>query len=364
MGRTSYVKLKRRFLGESRRPGKVHRKKIRLLCAILLTGVFATACASNPLRGGTATGPVITSPVDTPAAVTPLPTMTPAPTATETATFTAEPPSASPTSALVAACIGAPATISPDGQWVFCDAKDAKGLSIPYAVSASGKRWDGVYKKIAGAVPVYEDNKVLTWTPDDRYVYVILHGITTGVGRFFYAGSDVWRMDLSDGSIQDLLPLYTFESNFYDLAISPDGRRLATVDQWMTPLMLEVFDLPSDKRTEIKLADTKVGNRAPVTAGELFWTPDGKKLIYKMITVNASNQCAYVYSIQIMDLGNQSTQTVVGDHSIALCNGAPEEYHVLQVDDQGILLELKGARWRYDIATNKLELQASQTATP
>ena len=146
-----------------------------------------------------------------------------------------------------------------------------------------------MFKKIAGPVPVYDDNQELTWTPDDHYVYVMVHETMTGVGRFFYSGGDIWRMDLTSGAIQDLTPVYTFESIFFDLSVSPDGRRLAYVDQWMTPLMLDLLDLPGGKKTEIKLADTKVGNRAPVTAGELFWTPDGKKLIYKMITADASN---------------------------------------------------------------------------
>ena len=65
-----------------------------------------------------------------------------------------------------------------------------------------------------------------------------------------------------------------------------------------------------------------------------------------------------------MDLDSQSTQTIIGDQSVVLCNGAPEEYHVQQVDASGITLEHKGDLFRYDIASNKLEALTSPTPVP
>ena len=371
MGRKNGFERTRRTPGVFLQHNTTHKNAISFLFAALVTGLIIAACASTPLASGTQTVPADTSPTDVSTMDTPISTGTTVPAGTETAANTVEAPttevpSPSPTSALAAACNGAPATVSPDGKWVLCDAKDANGLSIPYRVSTSGKRWNVSFKQIAGPVPVYDDNKVLVWTPDDHYVYVLLHGESVSVGRSFYAGSDVWRMDLSTGAIQDLLPTgqNSFESNFYDLSASPDGKRLAYVNQWQTPLMLDLLDLPGDTENEIKLADTKPGNQNPVTAGELTWTPDGKKLIYKLLTGQALNQCAYTYSILIMDLGSRSTQTIIMDQSVALCNGVPEEYHVVQVDDQEIILEHKGTMWRYDITANKLESQAAQTATP
>jgi hypothetical protein len=358
------LKLKHWLRAKFQQHGAVRSTNIRLFSAVLVTGLVSAACAFTSTGVLTPSAPVATGSPEVSEVYSPFPSMTPVPTLTETATNTPSAPSPTPTSALAVACNGAPASVSLDGKWVFCDAKDANGFSIPYVVSMDGKRWDVSYKKLAGTAPIYDDHKVLTWMPDDHYVYVMTHLSATGIGRFFYAGSDVWRMDLASGEVKDLLPVYTFDSNFYDLTVSPDGRRLAVVDQWMTPLMLDVFNLPEDSKTEIKLADTKVGNTAPVTAGELFLTPDGKKIIYKMISVSASNQCAYVYSIQIMDLGSQLTQTVIGNQSISMCNGEPEEYHVLKVDNQQIILEQHGAIWRYDISANTLELQASFTATP
>ena len=366
MGRFPLVRQIRRILKVCWLHSAIRGDNILRSSAILVIGLAIVACGTTSPAVPTGTVPAISSSAEPAATETPITSATPVPvaTGTETATSTPITPTASPTSALTAACNGAPASVSPDGKWVLCDAKDANGLSIPYAVSASGKRWEVALKKIAGPMPVYEDNQVLTWTPDGHYVYAMVHGITTGVGRFFYSGSDIWRMDLTSGAIQDLTPNYTFESNFYDVAVAPDGRRLAFVEQWMPPLTLDLLDLPGDKKTEIKLADTKLGEDPAVTAGELHLTPDGKRLVYKTLTVHRINQCAYVYSIKIMELDNQSTQTVLGDQSIALCNGEPEEYHILQVDNQQIILEHKGDMWRYDIATNKLELQASVTATP
>ena len=368
MGRKYFFKRERRPLGASRQPRPTWGKLISLFSTALVAGWSMVGCGSTPLSTGTGAAP--DNPVSAATALLPataFPTPTMLLTATATATDTAQAPTPSPTSALAAACNTAPATVSPDGKWVFCDAKSSSSFSTPYALSASGQRWNISFKQFDSAGPVYDDNKVLVWTPDDRYVYLLLYGQATSAGRFFYAGSDIWRLDLSSGAIKDLVPIQgmPFESHFYDLSVSPDGKRLAYVDQWQTPLMLTLLDLPAETRTEIKLADTKVGNDHPVSAGELDWTPDGKKLVYKQITDDQPlNQCEYVYSILIMDLGSQSTQTVIGDQSIGLCNGEPAEYHVLHVDNQAITLEHNGDLWSYDIAANKLEPQASPTATP
>lgn len=364
MGRINSFKLTHRLLVLFRQARRARGKLTSRLSVALVTGLFMAGCASTPLATVTETASVAASPTEPPSLDTPAASATALPTATATATDTTQAPTPSPTSALAVACNTAPATVSPDGKWVFCDAKDSNGISIPYAISAAGQRWNISFKQIAGPAPIYDDNKVLVWTPDDRYVYVLLHGQATSAGRFFYAGGDIYRMDLSSGALKDLVPIGEFEAHFYDLSVSPDGKRLAYVDQWQTPLMLDLLALPGDTRTEIKLADTKQGNDHPVTAGELVWTPDGKKLIYKQITDQPLNQCAYDYSILIMDLGSHSTQTIIGDQSIGLCNGEPAEYHVLQVDNQSIILEHNGALWRYDIASNKLEPQASPTATP
>ena len=371
MGRTYFFELVGRIFGLFRQPGPASVKLVSLLSAALVAGLFVAGCVSTPLKTGTGTIPTSAGLANTPTAETPVPSATTLPTAfpsaAATATYTAQAPTPSPTSALAAACNTAPATVSPDGKWVFCDARNSSSFSAPYALSTRGQRWNISFKQIAGGSPVYDDNRVLVWTPDDRYVYILLNGKATSAGRFFYAGGDIYRMDLSSGAIKDLVPIegMPFESHFYDLSVSPDGKRLAYVDQWQTPLMLDLLDLPADTRTEIKLADTKVGNDHPVSAGELDWTPDGKKLIYKQITDNQPlNQCDYVYSILIMDLGNQSIRTVIGDQSVGLCNGEPVEYHVLHVENQAILLEHNGTMWRYDIASNKLEPQASLTATP
>ena len=135
MGRKRFIEPKGWIFKAFQSCAVANSNKISLLFIALVTGLVVAACASAPLSTATAAVPATTSPSESPAVVTPLPTLTPVETATETATFTAEPPTASPTSALDAACNGALTSVSPNGQWVFCDAKDANSLSIPYAVT-------------------------------------------------------------------------------------------------------------------------------------------------------------------------------------------------------------------------------------
>ena len=235
MGRINSFKLTHRLLEIFRQARRPRGKLTSLLSVALVTGLFMAGCASTPLATITETASVAASPTEPPSLDTPAVSATALPTATATATDTTQAPTPSPTSALAVACNTAPATVSPDGKWVFCDAKDSNGISIPYAISAAGQRWNISFKQIAGPAPIYDDNKVLVWTPDDRYVYVLLHGQATSAGRFFYAGGDIYRMDLSSGALKDLVPIGEFEAHFYDLSVSPDGKRLAYVDQWQTP---------------------------------------------------------------------------------------------------------------------------------
>ncbi len=264
MGRNLFFKLVRQLLGAFQPSGALLRNNPFALLAVLVMGLTLAACASTPPAAPTGSTPVISSPVRPIATETPLPSETPAPTATATATSTPIKPTASPTSALAAACKGAPAQVSPDGQWVLCDLKDADGKSIAYVAGGNDQRWDVNYPKLAGPIPVYGDSRVLVWTPDDRYVYVALVEQMAGGSRAFGSTSDIWRMDLSSGAVKDLLHTgeMPFESWFYDLAVSPDAMRLAYINQLQAPLVLDILALPGDTKTEIKLADNP--ENAPV----------------------------------------------------------------------------------------------------
>ena len=376
MGRNQLIHLKARFWGASQQHVASHRRNIfQLLSAILIMGLAAAACTFTPTVTGQPSAPAPASPIASTATDTPVPSETPvAATATDTSTSTPATPTANPTSALAAACGDAPAMLSPDGQWVFCDAKVSKGIlfqSAPFVVGANGKRWNIDYKTIDKSTRdngQFEfNNQVIYWTPDERSVYVMPWAPDASVGRVFPGGFDVWKLDLSSGATQSLLFTNTqmgYTDNTYSLAISPDGSRLAYVFQWGTPLMLGILNLGTGKKTEVKIADTNLSTPTLGSAGELVWSQDGQKLAYKLIILKGTNSCAYDYSIELMTFPGMSTRTILPPTHLGYCKRADLEYTVRQVDARGILLELQGNPWRYDLTTNKLEQLATPTATP
>ncbi len=370
MGRIASIRLKRRSEGGSIRPGKFPRRKIAFLAVAVLLAAMLLACGVASPVGLPSAGPAaVTPPSSTSPTQAPLPATTAMPTQIPTATTTATPvpPTLTPTPALLAACQGAPASLSPDGQWVLCDLKDADGKSIAFVAGGNGRHWDVNYPKLAGPVPVYGDSHVLVWTPDDRYVYVaVVDKFDPSGGRAFYSASDIWRMDLSSGAVRDLIYYgeMKYESWFYDLSVSPDAQRLAYINQLYSPLALDILTLPADTKTEIKLDDNPWNAPDSFTAGELFWTPDGKSLVYKWVTRHSDNTCAYEYSILIMDLQNQSIQTIIPETHVPFCNGVPTEYHVVQVGDQQVTLVVKGVQWVYDLAAKTLIQTGTLTPTP
>lgn len=366
MGRNRFVHLKCQLLGTIQPFGTLLRKNSLVLFAVLVMGLALAACATSSPTAKLATAPAISSPVKPTATETPTVLATHVPTATATATAAPIKPTASPTPALAAACKGAPASVSPDGEWVLCDLKDVDGKSIAFVAGGNGRHWDVNYPKLSGSIPVYGGSRVLVWTPDDRYLYAALVEQMAGGSRAFGSTSDIWRMDLSSGAVKDLLPTgeMPYESWFYDLAVSPDALRLVYINQFQAPLALNILALPGDTKTEIKLADNPVNAASRFTAGELVWTPDGKSLVYKWVTDHSDNPCSYEYSILIMDLQTRSIQTFVPETHVPLCNGVPTEYHVTQVSNQQVTLAQNGVQWVYDLAAKTLTQQGTLTPTP
>jgi Tol biopolymer transport system component len=249
----------------------------------------------------------------------------------------------------------------------LCDAKTADSKSIPFVASADGKTWNISYEKFDGNLVFYGDNHVLLWTPDDHFLYVAPYvpPVSYG-GRQFYAALDVWRLDLTSGFVKSLFirGQMPYESYFYDLSVSPDGKRLAYVNQWQIPLMLDLLSLSNGQQTELKIADTNLDQRKFGTAGELVWSQDGQRLAYKLITSDSTDPCSYDYSILLLNLSGMTTQTLISGKHIPLCVGAYLEYHVTQVGAQQVTLNLNGTTWVYDLAAKGLTQLTTETPTP
>jgi hypothetical protein len=171
-------------------------------------------------------------------------------------------------------------TTSPDGTWIV------EGLTaLPtqsgeqYYTEMRIRQVDGElsWMPVAGWQPFglgYTTPRLVHWSTDGRYLYYTNAPHPDGCGLFVNA-SDLQRLDLTDGTVQEILP----QNSTWVLEAAPDGT-IAYVDG--TTLVL--FDPKADMRQEIFLDFAQ----ANVQLGNLVWSPDSQRLRLPLPLTRAS----------------------------------------------------------------------------
>jgi hypothetical protein len=167
-------------------------------------------------------------------------------------------------------------TTSPDGTWIV------EGLTaLPtqsgeqYYTEMRIRQVDGElsWMPVAGWQPFglgYTTPRLVHWSTDGRYLYYTNAPHPDGCGLFVNA-SDLQRLDLTDGTVQEILP----QNSTWVLEAAPDGT-IAYVDG--TTLVL--FDPKADMRQEIFLDFAQ----ANVQLGNLVWSPDSQRVAFTVAT--------------------------------------------------------------------------------
>jgi len=139
----------------------------------------------------------------------------------------------------------------------------------------------------------YTTPEPLHWSADGRYLYYTNQPHVDGCGLFVNA-SDLWRVDLADGSITQALP-----EGAKSYAFSPDDSQVAYVT-WSTPPDLVLHDLGTgeDRRLGLDFED----------AGALVWSPDGIMLAL----TGAENPCqaGWAHTIVVVDTSDLTPRTL------------------------------------------------------
>jgi len=233
---------------------------------------------------------------------------------------------------------------APDGQWV------AEGL---VAFPAAGE--DQYYtelrvKKVEESVewtPVagwsnfglgYTTPRPMHWSPDGRYLYFTNAPVPDGCALFTNA-SDLQRLDLSDGSVSELLSPNLTNA----LAFAPDGSTVAL-----------------SRKSELYLLDPATANYAAFSVqtletgaqwGSIVWSPDSQKVAFT-IAYAPCQPPAWSQSIVVMDIATLTMTTVLEKEPRRLTSSA-------WLDAGQILLtDYEGKQWVLDLTTGEVSAVA------
>ena len=143
----------------------------------------------------------------------------------------------------------------------------------------------------------YTTPQPLHWSPDGRYLYFTNAPVADGCGLFINA-SDLQRLDLANGEIQEVLPANTT----WSLAIAPDGQTVAySKTDEVVLLALDTGEVRSQK---------VVAAEASYQLGNFAWSPDSQQLAFT-IAYAPCQPPAWSHSILSMDAQSLSTTTLL-----------------------------------------------------
>jgi len=181
------------------------------------------------------------------------------------------------------------ASTSPDGMWIAVGLvafpKENVGGQLAYIrlmiFGVDGKsHWTIIdeWQELGLGFPIPEP---LKWSRDGRYFY-FTHRVTPDGCSAFAFRTDLQRVNLEDGTVDDLLP-----DPALALALSPDDSQVAYFfGSQERGLVLR--DLVTGEEREAKIEPGKDFN-----AGNILWSPDGNALAFTL----AINPCTGDYGL-------------------------------------------------------------------
>ena len=140
----------------------------------------------------------------------------------------------------------------------------------------------------------YTTPEPLHWSADGRYLYYTNRPHVDGCG-LFVTGSDLWRVDLADGSVTQVLPQGAQSYSF-----SADDSQAAYVT-WNTPPELVLHDLVTgeERRLVLDFED----------AGAVVWSPDSAMLA--LTGAEKPCQAGWAHAIVVIEPSNLTPRTLL-----------------------------------------------------
>lgn len=175
----------------------------------------------------------------------------------------------------------------------------------------------------------------LYWSHDGRYLYITNKPVPDGCA-VFVNGSDLRRVDLSDGSVREMMPAVGLW-----LSLSPDETTLAYIGYGDRGLVIR--DLATGTERETKLDPGK-----DYQAGHIIWSPDGTTIMLALAIRPCSTEWADSTSIVRVDIATLEQVTLLQEDKRLL---VPVEWATI---DKVLLKDKEGSDWLMDAVTGQV----------
>lgn len=308
--------------------------------AFLLTLTSCSGPPASPLPASTEAPSTASIPV------TPRPVDTPVPADTPTRRAPATPSRAStpiPTPDLASFDEKEWSYTSPDGKWMALtkaafpkvgSAAVSYYTQLKVSQASGDTEWVVVNEWSEWGLG-YTVPQPLSWSLDGRYCYYTNRPVPDGCA-VFVNGLDLWKVDLSSGSVEQIMP----PSGLW-LALSPDETMVAYIRYGGRALVIR--DLSTGKERETQLDPGK-----PYQAGAITWSPDGAAILLTLALQPCSGSWADSTSIVHIDAASLEQTTAIREDRRLLTT---VEWPTL---DRALLKDKEGDYWWMDPVTNEV----------
>jgi hypothetical protein len=318
----------------------------RIAIPVLLATLILSACA--PASTPTPAPATMSLPISTPTltvAPTAIPTITQMP--TEGVVVVSTPIAGTPTATpdLADFRVDMWSYTSPDGKWtaqviVALPVIDDTAVSSNYYAQLKLSKTDGTTEWIivdewSEWGLGYTVPQPLHWSHDGRYLYFTNKPVPDGCA-VFVNGSDLRRVDLSDGSVREIVP-----SAGLWLSLSPDETMLAYIGYGDRGLVIR--DLATGTERETKLDPGK-----DYQAGHILWSPDGTTIMLALAIRPCSTDWAESTSIIRVDVATLGQVALIQEDKRLF---VPVEW---TTSNQVLLKDKGGDYWLMDVRTGQV----------
>jgi hypothetical protein len=181
----------------------------------------------------------------------------------------------------------------------------------------------------------YTTPRPFQWSDNGRYLYFTNLALPDGCA-VFHNGSDLYRADLSNGQIIELVPPWAWW-----VSLSPDERTAVSLRWNGAALDLVARDIATGDERQTQL-ETKY-----TQAGDIVWSPDSQALMLTL-AANPCDPARWVQSIVRVDLVTLSLILLIRDDKRLLTTTGWSEANKVLLTDQ------TGNSWTIDATTGAL----------
>jgi hypothetical protein len=185
----------------------------------------------------------------------------------------------------------------------------------------------------------YVTPEPLQWSSDGNRFYFTNRPVPDGCA-VFVNGSDLQRVDLSDGSVTEVVPAVGLW-----LSLSPDERELAYVGYGDRGLVLRDLSTGRERQTQIEAAQ----ETEDAHVGHVVWSPDGEGLVLTVAIDACGPPEARAHTIVHVDAETLAQTTLIAEDERLFTSDAWSDRERVSLRDRD------GETWRLDPETRGLE---------